>query len=390
MASDIRGKVFFTDANYKHTLAAIRALGLKGLEVDAGSSFPLSLGAFSKYVKRYMVYPDAQSLPQRFFDFILKIDKRNRYDVIMPVGYATTVTLSKFKDKIKHFAKVPVANYEQLQVAARKDKTINLAKKLDIPVPHSILIKEADSDEARTLEYPLVLKGITESGHIYYVSNPKELKEKCLLLSRVEHEPLMAQEYIKGEGYGFFALFNHGEPRAIFMHKRIREYPITGGASTFAESVYEPELKEYGLRMLKELNWHGVVMLEFKKDHKENDFKLMEINPKFWGSLDLAIASGVNFPYLLYRMVTEGDIESSFSYRTRVKFMWPFPDDLKHVLANPSALPKFVRDLVDPIVKKNIAFGDLKPNILQLLETSAFLWNALRNYERLRHPHGEP
>lgn len=67
------------------------------------------------------------------------------------------------------------------------------------------------------------------------------------------------------------------------MHKRMREYPITGGSSTAAESMYDPELRDLGLTLLKALDWHGVAMVEFKKDSRDGKYKLMEINPKFWG-----------------------------------------------------------------------------------------------------------
>ena len=97
------------------------------------------------------------------------------------------------------------------------------------------------------------------------------------------------------------------------MHRRIRERLVMGGPSTCAESVYDSKLLDYGLRVLKNLKWHGVAMVEFKKDSIDGEFKLMEINPKFWGSLDLAIASGVDFPYLLYNMTIRWRYKPCFS-----------------------------------------------------------------------------
>jgi predicted ATP-grasp superfamily ATP-dependent carboligase len=384
------GRVFLTDANYKHTLAAIRSLGQKGLKVDVGSASPLQIGAFSKYANLALVYPDPKISPERFVKFILKTCTRNKYDMIIPIGYTSTVTLSMFKEKLEHAVKIPVADYEQMRVAACKDETITLAKKLGIPTPNTIRLEENDINRAKTLRYPLVVKGITDSGRVYYVASPKELTEKSSLLFKVEGKSPLIQEYIRGEGFGFFALFNHGEPRAMFMHRRIREYPITGGPSTVAESVYEPKLREYGLKILDTLNWHGVAMVEFKRDAQDNEFKLMEINTKFWGSLDLAIASGVDFPYLLYRMAVEGDIKPVFSYKVGVRFMWPFPDDVFHVLANPSAFPAFAKNLADKSIKKNVMLSDLKPNVMQLFKTSILVLYRLRNYTQLRYPHGMP
>jgi len=361
----MNSEIFLTDADYKHTL------GQKGLQVDVGSNVSLmrQIGAFSKYTHQAFVYPDPKLSPEKFLKFITELCRKKRYNVIIPIGYNSTVTLSRFKDKVALFAKLPVANYEKLRIAASKDETLALAEKLGISAPDTIMVKKINLDKAKTLQYPLVVKGITESGRAYHVNSPQELVEKFLSLEKTEHKPPLIQEYIRGHGYGFFALFNYGKPRAIFMHRRIREYPIIGGPSSAAESVYEPKLKESGLKILNALNWHGVAMVEFKRDITDNKFKLMEINTKFWGSLDLAIASGVDFPYLLYKMAIEGDIKPIFNYKVGVKFMWPFPEDTLHVLANPSAFPEFAKDLTDVSVKKNIMFRDVRPNFMQVIET---------------------
>ena len=383
-------KVFLTDANYKHTLATIRSLGIRGLKVDVGSSFKSSLGSFSKYVHSAFVYPDPKLYPRNFVNLIIKISKKNNYDVIMPIGYHCTVLSSKFKDELENVSAIPVTDYERLKVAANKGATISLAESLGIPVPDTFLLERVNTLEAGSFEYPLVVKGIRGSGIISYVTNPRELVERFSLFCGRGYGPLLVQKYVRGEGYGFFALFNHGKPRAMFMHRRIREYPITGGASTVAESVYEPKIKEYGLKILSALDWHGVAMVEFKKDIEENDFKLLEINAKFWGSLDLAITCGIDFPYLLYRMAVDGDIKPSYNYRVGVRFMWPFPDDVYHTLANPSDFPGFVKDLLDVNVKKNIVLSDLKPTIIQLLETALIVTGKFRDYAQFRYPHGRP
>jgi predicted ATP-grasp superfamily ATP-dependent carboligase len=152
------------------------------------------------------------------------------------------------------------------------------------------------------------------------------------------------------------------------MHKRIRELYVMGGPSTCAESVYDSKLMDYGLRILKALKWHGVAMVEFKKDSTDGTFKLMEINPKFWGSLDLAIASSVNFPYLLYKMTIDGDVSPTFSYKNNVKFVWPFPDDLIHALNKPQDLKYFLSDLFNPCVNKNISINDLCPILFPVIK----------------------
>lgn len=157
----------------------------------------------------------------------------------------------------------------------------------------------------------------------------------------------MIQEFIpQGGAYGVSMLFNHGEPRAIFTHKRLREYPNSGGPSTLRESISFPEVEGYATTLLKALDWHGVAMVEFRVDPRDGRPKLMEINPRFWGSLPLAIYSGVDFPYLLYKMAIDGDVEPVFEYKTGVKVRWLLPGDILWFLGASNklkALPAFLK-----------------------------------------------
>lgn len=384
----LKDKAFVADAGGRHTLAVVRSLGRRCIKVDTGSSSPQQLCAFSKYTHQAFLYPDPTSEPEEFVQFVLYIFRKKKYDALIPVGYNSNVTLSRYRRTLEPAVKVPIAGYAQLQIAAHKDETLLLAEKLGIPMPKTAFLHKINVHKLGELKYPLVVKGIMGSGRTYCVSSSGELIKRFSLLSKLEEKPPLVQEYIRGDGYGLFALFNRGEPRAIFMHKRIREYPITsdfsfsfiGGGSTVAESVYERRLKEYGLKILRALNWHGVAMVEFKRDREDNEFKLMEINPKFWGSLDLAIASGIDFPFLLYKMATEGDITPVFTYKTGVRFMWPFPDDFVHLLAKPSVATffGFAKDFFNEGIRKNVAPDDLKPNIMQMLQTSVLAFDRIK------------
>jgi hypothetical protein len=113
------------------------------------------------------------------------------------------------------------------------------------------------------------------------------------------------------------------------MHKRLREYPPSGGPSTAAASYYSPRLEELGVKLLSALKWNGVAMVEFKFDIHRQDFVLMEINGKFWGSLELALRSGVNFGSDLIRLYRGELLECGSDYDRQMKFYWPLDGDLK-------------------------------------------------------------
>ena len=129
---------------------------------------------------------------------------------------------------------------------------MRFAEKIGILVPKTFYPHNVEEVKglSENIEYPVVVKGSEEAGYVGYANSPAELISRYNKIYK--YSPII-QEYVPGEGYGFFALYNHGEPRAMFMHKRIREYPVTGGPSTFAESIYDQRLKE----LLRSIHFHN-------------------------------------------------------------------------------------------------------------------------------------
>jgi predicted ATP-grasp superfamily ATP-dependent carboligase len=380
-------RVLLTDGNFKHTLAATRSLGKRGIDVSVVSHHPFSVSFHSRYCSNRIIGPDPEK-NTGFGDFILAQVKKETYDVLLPISYAAISQVSLIRDELIQHVRIPIAGKTELDVAADKAKTFRLAGELGMTIPGTWYPEnETDlSAIADTASYPLVVKGSIESGNVAYVNSSQELTAEYRRIARFS--PIV-QEYIPGEGFGFFALYNHGAANAIFMHRRIREYPVSGGPSTCAESIYDEDLKKEGLRILDALGWHGVAMVEFKKDARSGEYVLMEINPKFWGSLELAIASGVDFPWLACRMAIEGSIDPVFTYRTGVRFHWPFPGDLFHALVIPKTVPQILRESLDPEVRSDIDPRDIAPTIYQIGMSAGELFIRITQ-GRFWRPHGVP
>jgi len=170
----------------------------------------------------------------------------------------------------------------------------------------------------------------------------------------------MLQEYITGAGCAFFAVYNKGKCGLTFQHKRVREYPVSGGASVCAESYKNDLVQKYGKRLLDALNWHGVAMVEFKLNNKGIPI-LMEINPKFWGSTDLALEAGVNFPKALIDILNGKEISYSEKYSYPFKFHWSLHGDIIHGLENKKNFFIIIKDCLNPKVKSNIWLSDFNP-----------------------------
>jgi predicted ATP-grasp superfamily ATP-dependent carboligase len=261
-----------------------------------------------------------------------------------------------------------------MQIAASKELTMPFAQERGLDVPH-VFASRAEVDR-----FPVVVKRSSGAGGVRYVNGPDELEA-------AEVSGAIIQDWIPGEGFGYFALFDRGRERASFMHRRVREYPVTGGSSTAAESFRDAELARLGKELLSALDWHGVAMVEFKRDVRDGRFKLMEINPKFWGSLDLSIAAGVDFPWLTTQMALGEDYAADPDFRAGLRFQWVF-DDVLHAAARPSAAGEVWRDLRDGAVRHDIWPHDLRPSAFDLARTVAVIvGRAARG--RLRRPHGQ-
>jgi predicted ATP-grasp superfamily ATP-dependent carboligase len=158
-----------------------------------------------------------------------------------------------------------------------------------------------------------------DSFTVAYADGPERLAEQ---MAQFEGRcPVLLQEYCAGAGDGVELLLHEGRPLAAFQHRRLREVPITGGASAFRESVpLDPLLLDYSTRLLRELRWTGLAMVEFKSS--AGGPRLMEINGRVWGSLPLAVRSGMDFPRHLAELTLNGpppDGELDTSYRVGVR-----------------------------------------------------------------------
>lgn len=346
-------KVLVTDSSERAALAVIRSLGKRNIEVTAGDSLNFNAGFLSKYCRHKVLYPSPKKDCQRFVKALLRLFRKERYDLLIPITDLTATLLSKYKEEFEPYVEVAIPSYDVAMNVFDKAKTIRIAADHNIPYPKTFFIEDAESVKAvaNDVKYPAVIKPrskillvnnsavtmkVTAKNYVYnsenLIANYAEIISQYKELVESNNLPLI-QECVSGVGYGVEALMHKSGSKATFVHKRLREYPLTGGASTLRISVKNREMKEIGLEMLKALNWYGVAMVEFKIDRRDWRPKLMEVNGRFWGSLPLAIASGVDFPYLLYKMMKEGDIDSQIDYKIGVMQRWLLPGDLLWVLA---------------------------------------------------------
>ncbi len=207
--------------------------------------------------------------------------------------------------------------------------------------------------------------------------------------------PSLVQQRIVGPGLGVFVLFDRGTAVADFAHRRLREKPPAGGTSVLSESApVDAALREQAVRLLEPIRWHGVAMIEYKQDRATGDFFLMEVNGRFWGSLQLAIDAGVDFPFLAYQLATGQRPLGRQPYAVGVKNRW-LAGDLDHLLlrlfrdekslhlpdgapSKWSALADFMK-FVQPGLRYDVGTrGDMRPWLYELRQYAAGLFGSRR------------
>jgi predicted ATP-grasp superfamily ATP-dependent carboligase len=170
-----------------------------------------------------------------------------------------------------------------------------------------------------------------------------------------------------------FVTYQDGRLCRIMSHRRIREFPPTGGESSCCEVADEPVLIDQTRRLMDALAWHGVAMVEYKRHEADGKFYLMEINPKFWGSLDLALAAGADFPGDLVRIAADETLPELPPLQGRLRFCWPLSSDLRHLWARPSDWRAVIGDALRPSVRTNVRPTDPFPGVIELAATFAHI-----------------
>jgi len=364
-------RILLTDGNQRSALAVTRSLGRAGMEVLVGEVTAKNLASSSKFCRKGIVYPSPFEDENGFVEAIRNVVGENRVDMVIPVSDITTAILSDNKQQLEPFTTVATVDHGVFWAASDKNNLHRVAEELGIPTPTLFYIEKAQQilDVLDKVPFPCVLKPARSrrrlNGRWVNTSVMRvQSNEELVNLAQDECSPQwpgMVQRQIHGEGQGVFALCERGEPKVLFGHRRLREKPPWGGVSVLRESIpIDPIMKDYSTRLLKRLQWHGVAMVEFKKEVNTGTPYLMEINGRFWGSLQLAIDSGVDFPLLLVQLYNGDTIEPSEDYRVGIRSRWLL-GDIDHLLTR---LSKPTRDGMTP------------PSFAE------FIWDFLKIYQK--------
>jgi len=311
-----------TDARLIMALPIIRSLGRAGIKVVAMESESRRRGFipgfYSRYTSKRVLHTDLlQSL----------LIQSEQADAVFPVSGEAVYTLARAVSDgtllgSPFSSKVALPKLESIETGNDKMRLNELARSLGVPVPEtyrpevqvdlgapSPKVRRELRSWSRDLHFPVIVKyrygeglNLPADQRYRFVQNPDEFAEAYMEIHERQPFPLV-QEYIPGEDYGAAILCDRdAEVVASFTYRSIRQRPKVGGPTTCAQSVSYPAMVAHLKRIARALSWYGVAMGDFRRT-PDGQFRLLEINPRFWGSLALAVEAGVDFPLLYYELV---------------------------------------------------------------------------------------
>jgi predicted ATP-grasp superfamily ATP-dependent carboligase len=296
-----------------------QSLSRKGIKVFTGDASLINMNKFSLLGNKCFRYPGFYKSKDAFLDDLTFYLQTHAIPFLIPT-HEEIFIISKYQDQLDGI-KTLVPGFESLRIAHKKGLSSALANQLGIPVPFTAIPgSEADCTAFfRAHEKPIVLKfeNSNSSKGVFYISDVHQMEQHYGRLGE-----FILQEYVRGEGYGVSMLYNNGKLKASFSHKRLEEKLSTGGTSTVRIGVRNEMLEAWSKKILDHLSWNGVAMVEYKYDGERKKGWFIEVNPRFWGSLALPYYSGMDFPYLYYRILRDGDVDETFDYKEGITVKW--------------------------------------------------------------------
>lgn len=281
-------------------MAVMYALTKEGHTFIGTDERQLPFNMHSRYTKPY--YKHFPFSDERFYEDILSIIKKEKPDIILPV--VGTRNISMHKERIKKYTNLLVPDYENFIAAYDKRKMHEICSEVGIAVPKRFTNSEAESFLSSGKNSYLVIKPDYDVGGalgLRYVHTINELEAAKLNIQN-NFRNYIIEEFIPGASKmrSVQLVFDKvNKMIAYFILKKIHQWPITGGVTAYAESTHECELLEFVLPFFNKCPWEGPVEVELIIDERDGKPKLIEINPRFAGSISFAIQCGVNFPHII-------------------------------------------------------------------------------------------
>lgn len=393
------GPVAFVLGMDANGLGAARSLGREGIPVVGVDYRPSTPGLSSRYCKPLLT-PDPTRQAESTLGVLVEAGRKfSTRGVLFPTSDAYVLFVSRFREVLSRYFLFAIPSQQILECSVNKRKLYDLAETIGIPYPKTLYPQSIDklSTIIDEIDFPAFIKPYY--SHVWYetfktkgfkVRNPDEL---VAAFRRIFNANLQAmiQSIIPGPNTNHAKvcayLSEEHNPLAIFVTKKLRQYPTEFGIGTFMESIHNEALVGIGLKLFREFHYRGIGSIEFKKDDRDGVYKMIELNPRLWLQNIQAAHAGINFPLIQYRELAYEQIEKAGDFEDGVTWLDIIQDfaafcDFKRrgLLTLPSWLGSlknvdchayFARDDMKPFMSESSSrSAKIAENILHILRSS--------------------
>ncbi|MCQ2420325.1 MAG: ATP-grasp domain-containing protein [Clostridia bacterium] len=294
-----------TDAHYRMAAALIRDLVDAGIRVIVCEKNTESqpIGFVCRGIDRSVFLSESAYQDELYALCDCVRQQTGEKPALLPVGAATLSMLAENRERFSAVCCMAVADSENLALLNDKRRAAALAGQLGIAVP--AVYRKSESEDLPAffsrVDLPCIVKpacgekfGLSAAQRYRIARTEKELQDAFIHFSSVTGEVPIVQEYLPGDGFGCSILAKDGTVYASICHKRIREWPVTGGPSSCCETADMPQLILAAKKMAEAIGFTGAAMFEFKEDAIGRP-RFLECNPRVWGTYPLTRVSGSNF-----------------------------------------------------------------------------------------------
>jgi len=361
-------------------LSIARSLGRHSVPVWVVSPPNIRLASFSRYTRRTLPWPSGDDETQ--VEYLLEVAARNNLDqwVLFPTSDETAALLSRFHSRLSRRFRVSTPTWNVLRWAYDKRLTYLLAAEQHVDYPATFYPRTDADLEGVNCEFPAILKPATHASinrltedKAWRVANHEELLAKYREARELmPPELILVQEMIPGSGgsqFSFAALCCDGKTIASLTARRTRQYPIDFGySSSFVETMDVPEIVAPSQRLLAAMGYTGIVEVEYKFDFRDGRFKLLDINPRLWTWSPLGGRAGMDFPYLLWKMLQGKQVrEQTAPAGVRwVRMSTDVPAAFQEILRGRLNLREYVASMRGPLQFALVTADDPLPGLMDL------------------------
>jgi D-aspartate ligase len=360
-------------------LGAVQSLGRRGVDVWVLRHARRGVADFSRYARRSLDWPAGS--PRSRVSFLLELAEQHGLNgwVLFPTGDETAALCASHWDTLARVFRMTTPPWEVVRYAHDKRQTYRLAAEIGAPYPRTWELGGVNVHRI-DCTFPAILKpAIKEQTNALTVAKAWRIDDRSSLLARytdalqlLPADELLLQELVPGTGgaqLSFAALASDGEVICSLVARRVRQFPMDiGRASTFVETVEDPEVRSLGRRVIARLRYTGLVEVEFKRDPRTNEPKLLDINPRLWGWHTLGRRAGMDFSFLVWQLA-QGQRAADRQAPPNIRWMWPaadIPIALREIFGGRLRLAEYLHSFRRPVDFATLTFDDPLPGIVEL------------------------